>query len=177
MHIAMDDQAGINKMCVFVDLRNVGGHCLDKTALGTMLELMQNYFPERLVSPLTECECLVTFLGFLLHSFHVHFRLCAPRNLMPSDTHDCVFLVRLCCFCLLTLSRARQFFGNRPLFSGWRGSLSITLSQRRPGGECALPTSRRMSLNLWILTLFRRSLGAPPVMIYSRPSKTPKTLL
>ena len=48
MHIAMDDEAGVSKMCVFVDLRSVGGHCLDQTALGTMLELMQNYFPERL---------------------------------------------------------------------------------------------------------------------------------
>ncbi len=41
MHLAMDDEGGVSKMCVFVDLRSVGGHCLDKTALGTMLELMQ----------------------------------------------------------------------------------------------------------------------------------------
>lgn len=69
MHIAMDDEAGISKMCVFVDLRNVGGHCLDKTALGTMLELMQNYFPERLVSPSAEYQCLVIFSRPAFFSF------------------------------------------------------------------------------------------------------------
>ena len=30
MHIALDDENDVSKMCVFVDLRKVGGHCLDK---------------------------------------------------------------------------------------------------------------------------------------------------
>jgi len=70
MHIAMDDEAGISKMCVFVDLRNVGGHCLDKTALGTMLELMQNYFPERLGTAILWKPPTIFWLAWkLIHNF------------------------------------------------------------------------------------------------------------
>ncbi|QDZ25831.1 CRAL/TRIO domain-containing protein [Chloropicon primus] len=70
MHIAMDDERGVSKMCVFVDLRNTGGHCLDKTALGTMLELMQNYFPERLGTAILWKPPTIFWLAWkLIHNF------------------------------------------------------------------------------------------------------------
>jgi hypothetical protein len=70
MHLAMDDENGVSKMCVFVDLKNVGGHCLDKTALGVMLELMQNYFPERLGTAILWRPPTIFWLAWkLIHNF------------------------------------------------------------------------------------------------------------
>ena len=70
MHAAMDDTKGVNKMCVFCDLRKVGMHCLDTEALSTMLDLMNNYYPERLGTAILWKPPTIFWIAWkLIHSF------------------------------------------------------------------------------------------------------------